>query len=112
MHDLLTSHFDLQGRNDEFLQCLQDHGMVMFGGALVINVTPKPFRFIVGNLVSLVCSYYYRKAMKFSLPFVQERLDNTARLKADDSYPWTPPVFIHLPPPPTQNNTSQESLGT
>lgn len=71
----------------------------MFGGAIVINVTPKPFKFIVGNLVFLACSYYYRKAMRMSLPFVQERLDNTARLKADDSYPWTPPVFTHTPFP-------------
>ncbi|KAI1120267.1 ent-kaurene oxidase [Nemania abortiva] len=78
-------------RNARFLDILRDHGITVFAGALFINSTPKPFRSISGKIISMSCNYQFKRALKLVLPFVQERLDNTARFKADSSFQWTPP---------------------
>ncbi|KAI1778215.1 ent-kaurene oxidase [Hypoxylon cercidicola] len=78
-------------RDGEFLEMLRDHGITVFAGALFINSTPKPLRPIAGKLVSMSCNYYFKKALKLSLPIVKERLDNTANLKANPHCDWTPP---------------------
>lgn len=79
----------------DFLARLRDHGMCLFMGALVINSTPRPFRFISGYLVGWTCYILLRRVAARCLPFVKERLAETAKLKAEPSYEWTPPVSVH-----------------
>lgn len=66
--------------------------MSIFAGAMLINASPKPLKPITGALVGTNCWYLRRKAMKGCLPFVKERLENTARFKAGEKSEWTPPV--------------------
>ncbi len=67
----------------------------MFGGSIVINMTPAPIRFITGYLVGWTSYYLFTRVVKSCLPFVKERLDNTAKLKNNPSYDWTPPVQVN-----------------
>lgn len=66
--------------------------MSIFAGAMLINASPKPLKPITGFLVGSNCWYLRRKAMKGCLPFVKERLDNTARFLADPQCGWVVPV--------------------
>ncbi len=66
--------------------------MSIFAGAMLINASPKPLKPVTGFLVGSTCWYLRRKAMKGCLPFVTERLNATARFKADPKCGWTPPV--------------------
>jgi cytochrome P450 len=78
-------------RDEQFLNDLRDHAMSIFAGAMLINASPKPLKPITGFLVGSNCWYLRRKAMKGCLPFVKERLDNTAKFKANPKCGWTPP---------------------
>jgi hypothetical protein len=68
--------------------------MSIFAGAMLINASPKPLKPITGFLVGSNCWYLRRKAMKGCLPFVKERLENTAMFKADPQCGWVPPVSL------------------
>lgn len=81
------------GRDEEFLNSLRDHAMTVFIGAMAINATPSFLKFVPGLVVSLICRYQLRRTLKKCLPLVIERLENTAKLKADVSFNFTPPVF-------------------
>ncbi|RYP13800.1 hypothetical protein DL767_010579 [Monosporascus sp. MG133] len=78
-------------RNSEFLDALKDHAMGIFGSALVIGCTPKLLQPIPGIIAAHVCEYLFQKAAKIALPFVEERLANTAKLKVNPKYEWSPP---------------------
>ncbi|KAH7072741.1 ent-kaurene oxidase [Paraphoma chrysanthemicola] len=78
-------------RDEQFLNDLRDHAMSIFAGAMLINASPRPLKPITGFLVGSNCWYLRRKAMKGCLPFVKERLDNTAKFKANPNCGWTPP---------------------
>ncbi|KAI1172623.1 ent-kaurene oxidase [Nemania sp. FL0916] len=78
-------------RNMDFIQRVQDHSLCLFLGAIMINSTPWPFKDITGLAVGWLCYYQLQRVSKLCLPFVKERLENNARLKADPSYPWVPP---------------------
>lgn len=78
-------------RDETFLNDLRDHAMSIFAGAMLINASPKPLKPITGFLVGSNCWYLRRKALKGCLPFVTERLEATARYKADPKCGWTPP---------------------
>lgn len=71
---------------------MRDHAMGVFVGAMAIGATPSFVRPVSGKLVSWFCEYRFRKVLKLCLPFVKERLDNTARAKSDATFCWTPPV--------------------
>jgi hypothetical protein len=66
--------------------------MSLFMGAMTINATPKPLKGVSGVIVYLLCQYQLQRTLKKCLPLVAERLANTARLRADDSFSFTPPV--------------------
>jgi hypothetical protein len=68
--------------------------MSIFAGAMLINASPKPLKIVTGFLVGSNCWYLRRKALKGCLPFVEERLDATARFKTDPKCGWTPPVGL------------------
>ncbi|KAI0404297.1 ent-kaurene oxidase [Xylaria palmicola] len=78
-------------RNPAFLDCLRDHAMSVFIGALLVNCTPWPLKSLSGIVVGMICKYKLNKAVEICMPFVKERLEHTAKLKADSSYNWTPP---------------------
>jgi hypothetical protein len=84
------------GRNDKFLKDLRDHAMSIFAGAIVINSTPKILKPVTGTLVGWTTWFLFEKTLKTCLPFVKERLAETAKLKADPSYNWTPPVSVTM----------------
>jgi hypothetical protein len=86
----------VKGRDETFLNDLRDHAMSIFAGAMLINASPKPLKPITGSLVGATCWYLRKKAMKGCLPFVKERLENTAKFKADPLYDWTPPVSLAI----------------
>ncbi|KAI1775357.1 ent-kaurene oxidase [Hypoxylon cercidicola] len=78
-------------RNMDFLQRIQDHSMFLFLGSILISSTPGPLRFITGYAVGWACYFQLQRVSKLCLPFVKERLDNTAMLKEDPGYSWVPP---------------------
>ncbi|KAI1207437.1 ent-kaurene oxidase [Annulohypoxylon truncatum] len=78
-------------RDTEFLDMVRDHAMAMFGGAIVINATPKPFKALSGVVIGFLCHILFRKTLKKCLPFIRERLDNTSKLRTDPTCSWTPP---------------------
>ncbi|CAH0051930.1 unnamed protein product [Clonostachys solani] len=78
-------------RNTEFLDALRDHAMGIFGSAIVIGCTPNMLKPIPGVLASYVCHYLFRRAAKMALPFIKERLDATAKHKANPESGWVPP---------------------
>jgi hypothetical protein len=60
---------------------MRDHSSVMFGGAIIINATPQILRPLVGGVVRLLCSYYYKAALKRSLPIVSKRVELTEKAR-------------------------------
>ncbi|OTA76494.1 hypothetical protein M434DRAFT_38838 [Hypoxylon sp. CO27-5] len=78
-------------RNVVFLDRMKSHAMTVFAGAIAVSCLPSSLQPIFGPLLSLAASFMARRVMKISLPIVKERLEETARLKADENYNWTPP---------------------
>ncbi|KAH8688015.1 cytochrome P450 [Tricladium varicosporioides] len=78
-------------RDVQFLDSLRDHAMTMFVGALAVNGTPKLLRPVSGAIVSLLCAFRFNKTLRLCLPFIKERLENTAKAMADPTFSWTPP---------------------
>ncbi|KAI0435912.1 cytochrome P450 [Xylaria telfairii] len=78
-------------RDEKFLACLQRHAMSIFGGAILINSTPRVLKHITGVLVRWACSYFCRGALQISMPIVRGRVENTLRMKANASCEWNPP---------------------
>ncbi|KAI1822654.1 ent-kaurene oxidase [Xylaria intraflava] len=78
-------------RNPRFLDCLRDHAMSVFSGALLVSCTPWPLKNLSGIIAAMMCRYQFSRAVKICLPFVKKRLEETSKLKADSSYDWTPP---------------------
>ncbi|KAH6664561.1 cytochrome P450 [Halenospora varia] len=78
-------------RDVQFLDSLRDHAMTMFVGALAVNGTPKLLRPVSGAIVSLLCAFRFNKTLKLCLPFIKERLENTAKAMTDPTFSWTPP---------------------
>ncbi|KAI5865353.1 hypothetical protein GGS23DRAFT_558813 [Durotheca rogersii] len=66
--------------------------MCLFMGAVLINSTPRLFRFISGYVVGWTCYILLRRVAVRCLPFVEERLIKTVKLKTDPNYEWIPPV--------------------
>ncbi|KAK3322934.1 hypothetical protein B0H66DRAFT_602358 [Apodospora peruviana] len=77
-----------------FLNSLRDHGMFTFLGALLISATPLFLRPITGNLTSWACELQFLRVKRRCLPFIKERLANTARALSDPRFCWTAPVSI------------------
>ncbi|RYP70055.1 hypothetical protein DL769_005101 [Monosporascus sp. CRB-8-3] len=78
-------------RNPEFLTSLRDHAMAVFVGAMIIGATPSLIRPVIGALVGWLCEFRFQQTLKICLPFVEERLANTVRAKADPTFSWAPP---------------------
>ncbi|KAI1204700.1 ent-kaurene oxidase [Annulohypoxylon truncatum] len=78
-------------RNEDFLTRLRDHAMCVFAGALIINSTPGPIRWISGYLIGWTSYFLFLRVCRVCLPFVKQRLENTAKLRLDPTFPWTPP---------------------
>ncbi|KAI1412115.1 cytochrome P450 [Hypoxylon sp. FL1857] len=72
-------------RDEKFLQAMQDHSSVMFGGAILINATPKLVRPVTGTLIRLLCKLFYGRALRRCLPFVAKRVDDTRRARETGS---------------------------
>lgn len=80
------------GRDLVFLDRLKAHALTIFSGAIATSCLPIMVQPIFGPVLSWVCTFMGERATRISKPFVKERLENTARLKADAKYSWTPPV--------------------
>ncbi|KAI1076229.1 cytochrome P450 [Whalleya microplaca] len=65
--------------------------MCVFAGAVLINSTPGPIRFISGYLVGWSSYLLFRRVARACLPFIKERLEQTAKLRADPGFSWVPP---------------------
>jgi hypothetical protein len=78
-------------RDDAFLERLGAHAMCMFGGSILISLTPGPVRWISGYTIGMMSWILFRRVTSIAQPVVEERLRNTARLREDTSYDWTPP---------------------
>lgn len=87
----------LVGRNVAFLGSLRDHGMITFLGALMISATPRFLRPITGTLIGWACEFAFLRAKWLCMPFIKERLANTARAIKDPGFCWTAPVSYCLP---------------
>lgn len=90
------SDIDCLGRVPEFLNRLKDHAMGIFGSALVIGCTPHMLKPIPGIVASYVCKYLFDRASQLCLPLVKERMEHMAKLKADGTYNWSPPVKFSI----------------
>ncbi|KAI1419484.1 cytochrome P450 [Xylaria sp. FL1777] len=78
-------------RNHLFLRRLENHATTVFSGGILINVTPKPFKHVVGLLVKVVCRYYCHKVVRMCLPLVANRLDKTLKWKDGLESEWSLP---------------------
>ncbi|KAI0183415.1 ent-kaurene oxidase [Xylaria flabelliformis] len=78
-------------RNELFLHRLKKHATLVFSGGILINITPKPFKHVIGLLVKAVCRYYYNKVLQICLPFVQDRLNRTINWRKGLESEWIPP---------------------
>lgn len=94
MKQKITALLNTIGRNMDFIQRVQAHSICFFLGAIVINSTPWPFKSLSGFTVGWVCYYHLQRVSAICLPVVKERLVDTARLREDPTYPWSPPVSI------------------
>ncbi|KAH6623222.1 cytochrome P450 [Chaetomium tenue] len=74
-----------------FLRSLKDHGMITFLGALMISGTPRLFKPVTGTLIGWACEFMFHRTKRLCMPFIKERLANTARAKEDPSFCWTAP---------------------
>lgn len=84
------------GHDTVFLKSLKDHGMITFLGALMISGTPRLFKPVTGTLIGWACEFMFHRTKKLCMPFIKERLANTARAKEDPSFCWTAPVSSNL----------------
>ncbi|KAK4185242.1 Ent-kaurene oxidase [Podospora australis] len=78
-------------RNEAFLKSLQDHGMITFMGALMISATPSFLKPVTGTLIGWACEFQFQRAKRLCLPYIKERLANTARARADPTFCWETP---------------------
>ncbi|KAM4066397.1 cytochrome p450 [Hirsutella rhossiliensis] len=78
-------------RDVVFLDRLRDHAMSLFGGAIAMSCLPSALQRVFGPILMIVSRFMAERVMKRSRPIVRERLENTARLKADPDHEWTPP---------------------
>ncbi|GAB1320333.1 hypothetical protein MFIFM68171_10543 [Madurella fahalii] len=78
-------------QDDVFLKSLRDHGMITFLGALMISGTPHLFKPITGKIIGWACEWMFHRTKRLCMPFVKERLANTARAREDPSFCWTAP---------------------
>ncbi|KAI1273028.1 cytochrome P450 [Xylaria sp. FL0933] len=78
-------------RDHVFLRRLEKHATTVFSGGILINVTPRPFKHVVGLLVKVICRYHCQKVVSMCLPLVEDRLDKTFRWKDGLESEWTPP---------------------
>ncbi|KXX73334.1 Ent-kaurene oxidase [Madurella mycetomatis] len=75
-----------------FLKSLRDHGMITFLGALMISGTPDLFKPITGTIIGWACELMFHRTKRLCMPFVKERLANTAKAKEDPSFCWEAPM--------------------
>lgn len=66
--------------------------MCVFAGALIINSTPGPLRWISGYIIGWSSYFLFLRVCRICLPFVKQRLEHTSKLRSDPTYDWTPPV--------------------
>ncbi|KAI0003125.1 cytochrome P450 [Xylariaceae sp. FL0662B] len=68
--------------NDEkYLASLEGHSVALFGGAMLISITPKLLRPVTGYLVKLWCAYYARNFAKICAPYIEARIRETTQAK-------------------------------
>ncbi|KAI0015313.1 cytochrome P450 [Xylariomycetidae sp. FL0641] len=70
-------------RDENYLRNLERQSVAVFGGAMLISITPKPFRWGVGRLVRWWSLFYTSKITGICAPHVQKRLDESMRLNLD-----------------------------
>jgi hypothetical protein len=78
-------------RNQAFLDRLGAHAMCMFGGSILISLTPWPLRWLSGYTIGMFSYFLFRRVTSIAQPVVEDRLRNTALLKDNPDFEWTPP---------------------
>ncbi|KAI0179430.1 cytochrome P450 [Hypoxylon sp. FL1284] len=69
--------------NDEkYLASLEGQSVALFGGSMLISITPTLLRPITGYLVGLWCTYYARDFAKICAPYIEARTRGTIQAKA------------------------------
>lgn len=82
------------GSNVDFLERMGTHAMFLFVGSIIIGSTPRPLRWLMGCTVGWIIHFLLLRILKIALPLVRQRLEDTAKLKAEVNHPWVPPVGI------------------
>ncbi|RYP71146.1 hypothetical protein DL770_008162 [Monosporascus sp. CRB-9-2] len=72
-------------RDEKYLKYLQAQSVAVFGGAILINITPKSLRPITGTLVRWWCLYYSKRIAKRCAPYIKKRIDETKTLGAGNN---------------------------
>ncbi|KAI1078152.1 cytochrome P450 [Whalleya microplaca] len=68
-------------RDENYLKYLQVQSTAVFGGSMLISITPKPLRMFTGRLVRWWCLYYSRKINSICAPYIGKRIDETIHMK-------------------------------
>lgn len=71
--------------------------MSTFTGAFVISILPTFLQPVAGWAVAKIVNHQSNQAMSRAMPVIQDRLDKSAKLKADPLFDWTPPVRYPAP---------------
>ena len=80
------------GRNEEFLTHSRKYSMSIFGGAVMINMSPTCIRPILGPLIALIGKRHFVVCQRLCLPIVVERLRNIAHKRIEPEIEWEGPV--------------------
>lgn len=78
-------------RNEEYLRNMGYFAQDVITTMVCLRFTPRILKPVIGPLFALPNSYHYRKTAKYTLPLIEERLDNMVKKDADPSYPWEAP---------------------
>ncbi|KAI1655455.1 cytochrome P450 [Daldinia decipiens] len=64
-----------------YLASLEGQSVALFGGSMLISITPTLFRPVTGYLVKLWCWYHARKIAKICGPYIEARIRETTQEK-------------------------------
>lgn len=79
-------------REDGFLDAAVSYASLSMPLGTVLRMFPRFAYPVVGPIIKLPFKYFWRKSAKYSIPVIQERLDDFARKRNNPAIAWEPAV--------------------
>jgi len=78
-------------RNEGYLKAVASFSSDVMTTASLLRFTPKLLHPIMGPIFSLPNTIHYHQSRRYTLPLVQERIENLKKKEADPSFEWEEP---------------------